>query len=341
MATPRPARHPAPSAPSAWRQWWLQRLRPSDDLELTHRNLYILPTRAGMMLGLTLLLLLVASINYQLNLGYLLTFLLTGCAVVALHLTHRNLRGLRFHLVSPDPVFAGQSVRVLVRLHNPQAQARYGLGLSWMGWPGQPSPDPTWTDVDAGQQSQVELHWPVQQRGFTPLPALLVQTHFPLGTTRAWHWWRPAARVLAYPCPEQDAPALPWEQGPGASRCTTQHPRAQTTQPELDWDGTRAYRPGDPLKRVLWKKVARSAEGPTPTWVVRDTEARPPSQRLWLDAAHTGLADREAALSRLCAWVLQAEQLGLDYGLRLPGLELPASHGPDHQRRCLEALACQ
>ena len=39
---------------------------------------------------------------------------------------------------------------------------------------------------------------------------------------------------------------------------------------------------------------------------------------LWLDVAHTGLDDPEARLAA-AAWVLQADRLGLDYGLRLPG----------------------
>ena len=58
------------------RRWWHDRLPLSDTLTLTQRNVYILPTRPGFMLGATLLILLVGSINYQLNLGYLLTFLL-------------------------------------------------------------------------------------------------------------------------------------------------------------------------------------------------------------------------------------------------------------------------
>ena len=56
------------------------RLPLTDSITLTQRNVYILPTRPGLMLALTLLVLLVASINYQLNLGYLLTFLLAGSA---------------------------------------------------------------------------------------------------------------------------------------------------------------------------------------------------------------------------------------------------------------------
>ena len=81
-------------ARAGFRQWWQARLPLSDTLTLTQRNVYILPTRAGFMLGATLLVLLVGSINYQLNLGYLLTFLLAGSAVVGMHVCHATLRGL-------------------------------------------------------------------------------------------------------------------------------------------------------------------------------------------------------------------------------------------------------
>ena len=72
--------------------------------------------------------------------------------------------------------------------------------------------------------------------------------------------------------------------------------------------------------------------------VSRDTQQ---TQRyeLWLDFAHTGLQDTEGRLSRLCAWVLQADRLGVDYGLRLPGVEIKPACGEAHKRRCLEALA--
>jgi uncharacterized protein (DUF58 family) len=95
----------------------------------------------------------------------------------------------------------------------------------------------------------------------------------------------------------------------------------------------RGYRRGDPLKLVVWKKAAKSDE-----LVSRDTMQ---SQRheLWLDFAQTGLADREAGLSRLAAWVLQADRLGQDYGLRLPAMQIPSGNGEAHRRRCLEALA--
>jgi len=52
------------------------------------------------------------------------------------------------------------------------------------------------------------------------------------------------------------------------------------------------------------------------------------------------LTEVEPQRSRLCAWVLAAERQGLDYGLTLPGLQITPAHGPAHQARCLEALAC-
>jgi uncharacterized protein (DUF58 family) len=95
----------------------------------------------------------------------------------------------------------------------------------------------------------------------------------------------------------------------------------------------RAYRRGDPLKLVVWKKAAKSQE-----LVSRDT-LQAQRHELWLDVAQLGLADPEARLSRLAAWVLQADKLGQDYGLRLPGQQIQPGAGEAHKRRCLEALA--
>ncbi|MBY0234095.1 MAG: DUF58 domain-containing protein, partial [Burkholderiaceae bacterium] len=81
-----------------WQAWWLARHPRSDTTELTQRNVYILPSRPGLFFCATLALLLVASINDQLSLGYLLTFLLTGAGLASMHLTHANLHGLSLDL---------------------------------------------------------------------------------------------------------------------------------------------------------------------------------------------------------------------------------------------------
>lgn len=336
------------SLQARWQLWWLRRHPGSNTQTLTHRNLYILPTRAGLMLAFTLLLLLVGSINYQLNLGYLLTFLLAGCAVVGMHVSHNNLRGLTLSLHVGDPVFAGQPAQASVTLHNPSHTHRYGIALRWLQAPnasaspaaGQQTTDtpaPVWTDAPALSDHSVQLAFPTWLRGRQAVPALVLETGFPLGTFRVWHWWRPAAEWWVYPAPELPEPPLPFNQnsedGPACAQASAPVRRSDEV------DGVRPYRRGDPLKWVVWKKAARLSENPAPQWVSRDF-AHPPSAELWLDHASCGVHDPEAIRSRLCAWVLQAERLGIDYGLRLPGLEIAPGHGPVHQRHCLEALAC-
>ncbi|MFG5408575.1 DUF58 domain-containing protein [Piscinibacter sakaiensis] len=82
------------------------------------------------MFALTLFTLLLASINYQLNLGYLLTFLLAGSGLASMHLTHGNLRGLQLHLKPVAPVHAGDAALLEVVLAAPPAARapRHGDG---------------------------------------------------------------------------------------------------------------------------------------------------------------------------------------------------------------------
>ena len=319
------ALNPAALARQKFRQWWQARLPLTDTLTLTQRNVYILPTRPGFMLAATVLVLLIGSINYQLNLGYLLTFLLAGSALAGMHVCHATLRGLSLALMQPAPQFAGSSATLAVTLGNTRRSVRHGIGLAVLDathgdhW--------TWTDVPAQGSCTVQVAFMPERRGLHPVPPLTAETRFPLGTFRVWTVWRPAAQVLVYPRPESHPPPLPAGEprAGGAARASVQNTG--------EFEGVRAYRRGDPLKLVVWKKAAKTDE-----LVSRDTMQ---SQRheLWLDFAQVGLAEREARLERLAAWVLQADKLGQDYGLRLPGQQVAPGNGEAHKRRCLEALA--
>ena len=318
-----------------FQKWFENRLPLSDHITLTQRTVYILPTRPGLMLGVTLLILLVASINYQLNLGYLLTFLLAGSALVGMHVCHGTLRGLSFSLATPSAHYAGAAATIDVKLTNDRRSSRHGIGLRVLN-----SQDKqthwTWTDVPAQNSSAVQVAFTPHQRGLHRLPALTAETRFPLGTFRVWTVWRPAAQMLVYPLPEAMPPPLP----PGEPRSGGAAATAKT-QSAGEFDGVRGYRRGDPLKLVVWKKAAKANEQShteSGGLVVRDTQ-QAQRHELWLDFMQTGASDTEHKLSRLCAWILKADRLGLDYGLRLRALEIRPGSGEVHKRRCLEALA--
>jgi uncharacterized protein (DUF58 family) len=313
-------RHPR----RTWKAWWSARLAPLERTTLTQRNIYIVPTRAGLAFGATVLVLLVASLNYQLSLGFALTFLLAGSALASMHMTHGSLRDLSLHVKPPADVFAGDSGLLEIVVTNPGA-TRHGIGV---GLDTGVRPIPLAYDEIAAQgQTVLHLAWPVATRGVHFLPVVRAESRFPFGLFKAWTLWRPAGRIVAYPRPEQPAP--PWPE-------SAAEPGAEQTMRHLgggEFDGVRAYRRGDSVRQVVWKKAARTGE-----LVSRETQqAR--QRSLWLAWSQAVGADPERRLERLCAWVLLAEQAGFSYGLRLPGVELPPDHGPQQRQAALQALA--
>ncbi len=323
----RPERHRTGPLRGRVEAWLRSRVPLTDTLRLTQGNIYILPTRAGLMFCLTLVVLLLASVNYQLNLGYVLTFLLAGSGAVSMHMTHAQLRGLTLHLKPPAAVFAGDAAALDVVLTSP-GSARFGIGLKLAG---AADASPTWIDVPALGQAPAQIRFVPMRRGGHDVPTLGIESRFPLGLFKAWAVWRPAARLLAYPTPERPAAPLPAARPlPGGVS-----PAHAADGGEIE--GVRPYRRGDPMKQVAWKKAAKALETGGEL-VSRDTRTAL-QQELWLDWQTCGALGTEERLSRLTAWVVAAHRAGIEFGLRLPRVDLPPASGDVQRRRCLEELA--
>lgn len=321
------ALNPAAFTRARFRRWWQSRLPRTDTQTLTQGNVYILPTRAGWMFGLTLVVLLLASVNYQLNLGYVLTFLLAGSGVVSMHITHATLRGLTLHLRPVAPAFAGGAAVLDIVITTP-GSARFGIGLRVLE-----ATDSTlaWLDVPAGGQAISHVTFVPPHRGRHDVPTLSAETRFPLGLFRVWTVWRPAATLLVYPKLEVGAPALP------AARPVAGGTSASRSSEGGEIEGVRGYRRGDALKLIAWKKAAQALETGAEL-VSRDTSVST-RHELWLDWAACGSLAPEERLSRLAAWTVAAARAGADFGLRLPGIELAPAAGEAQQQHCLETLA--
>ena len=100
-----------------------------------------------------------------------------------------------------------------------------------------------------------------------------------------------------------------------------------------EFAGLREYIPGDSLRTIDWRAMARG-QG-LATRIYEDYS----SQFFWLDWMQFEGVSREARLSRLCSCVLKQAEGPIDYGLRLPTGDIQPGQGEQHQLRVLEALA--
>jgi uncharacterized protein (DUF58 family) len=301
--------------------------RDAGSVLLSQRRVYILPTRAGLGFCALLLVLLVGSINYNLGLGFGLTFVAGACALVDMVQTTRNLAGLVLSPGRAPDVFAGEDAPFELRVENPTRLPRYAV---WIDFEHVPEPRQA-VDVPAGGSTTLVLRTPTRTRGWMRPPRVRLSTRFPLGLFRAWSWWQPDSRALVYPFPEQDAPPLPMLGRPS--------PDGAGSTGSDDFAGVRSYQPGDPMRYLAWRQIARldpelggqlvtkHFEGGTADELVLDFDALPP----WLD--------EELRLARMARWVLEAEQRALPYAFRLGRIRYDAALGAAHQAACLRALA--
>lgn len=289
---------------------------------LGHRRVYIVPTRLGWIYAATLGILLVGSINYALQLGFVLTFVLAGTGIAGMVHTTRNLARLAISAGRAEPVFAGEAAQFRLLLDNRARYDRPALLVRHAGSGAQ-----VVIDLAAGALGEAVLAVTAQERGWMPLGRVMLETRFPLGLFRAWSYVEPDARCLVYPRPERTPlPAPAAAAAAGASRA-----QAQGSD---DFSGLRAYQLSDSPRHVAWKAAARSDDMLTKQF------SGAAGVELWLDWSQLpGALEPEQRLSRLAGWVLAAEQAGAAYGLRLPGLELAPGRGEAHRSACLQALA--
>ncbi len=329
---------PIPAHPLALRigDWIAGRsgVEPGEVL-LDRKRVYILPTRAGAVFAAAMLVLLVASINYSLQLGFLLTFVAASMAIVGMHHTHRNLARITLRAQRADPIFAGDVATFELLVANPTVEQRlalhfgFALHLKRRGERARRRREPPgfWLDLPARGSAIARLSLPTRRRGRLACPRVRVQTSFPFGLWRAWAYYAPPLEVLVYPAPEQDAPPLPLAGGSGREG-------AGLAASGEDFAGVRPYQAGDPRKMIAWRLAARSDELP-----VKLFEA-PSGSELALDFERLPTQlDTEAKLSRLTRWVLIAEAAQLRYALALPGTAIELGSGAAHRARCLAALA--
>ncbi|MDR2093108.1 MAG: DUF58 domain-containing protein [Azoarcus sp.] len=276
------------------------------------------PTASGLVWLLAVFALLAVAINYGNNLVFALAFLLLSVWVTAGWQCRRSLSGLEW-LPAPAPeAFAGEALHISGSVRVRPGRRHGPLMLcAGRGRHRHCGPATRMRDADA-----LELSLPAPARGRRRIGDLQLFSLHPLGLWRARRAL-PDLTALVYPHPAGDRPLSGNAPSPAHRR-----------QESGDFQGVRAYAPGDSPRRINWRIYGRRDE-----LAVNSFDGGTGGRALWLDAAACE-GDLETRLSQLCQWVVAAERQGKEYGLRLgDGQDRPPGRGRTHYRACLARLA--
>jgi uncharacterized protein (DUF58 family) len=211
-------------------------------------------------------------------------------------------------------------VHFLIQLENPASDHRYAISS------GSPSRPGAIVDIAPGALATLTINRQSHQRGYLDAGKVRIETEFPLGLFVAWTWVDLSMQCLVYPVPASKAPYIP--------SMSEQSGEEQAEGIGLeDFAGLRKFQEGDSWRRISWKAAARLDE----LYSKEFTGGQP--ERQWIDWFVIEEPLLEVRLSMMARLVLDAQQAGRHYGLRLPTLEIEPSNGTDHQHRCLKALA--
>ncbi|EXI69401.1 MAG: hypothetical protein AW08_00613 [Candidatus Accumulibacter adjunctus] len=292
-------------------------------LILGQRRIFIVPSAAGILFAVVLLVMLVGAINYDLSLGHALIFLLAGLGLVAMVHSFHNLFGLRLTPGRADATFVGDLARFPLQLENPRRQQRRALELSFSAQP------VVAVDLPAEGSASITLPCLAQRRGRLDPGRITLVTRYPLGLFRAWSYIHPSWSCLVYPKPLRTP--LP----PASTATVAEYRRGDGGQE--DFAGLRARQHSDPTRHIAWKAVARRTDEQA---LLVKQFAGGASDELWLDWSLTPAdRDSEERLSILAGWIMLADEQQACYGLRLPDQQIAPATGSAHRAACLQTLA--
>ncbi len=303
-----------------WTTWLSRRIPPTRDITLNQRRVFIFLSRHGVLAALLLLSVFIAGVNYANNLLLGFSFFLGSLFVITIHHTFANLSGLRIRAISAGSAFAGEPAPFIINLSNPNGRFYHSLYLQW-------AETTEWVDV-VDQPRELTLHLGTDRRGRFHPPRLKIETFFPLGMLRAWTWLDLDLDAIVYPRPEAS------DVMPVGSGAADEAEHSMRRRPGIDdFEGLKAFTPGDPLAHVSWKHLARGQGMQVKTF------SEPVAGSDTLDYMAFQGIDKELRLSRLAWWAVRLHEARQPFGLKLPHKEIAVGQGARHLEECLVSLA--
>ncbi|MBF0263729.1 MAG: DUF58 domain-containing protein [Gammaproteobacteria bacterium] len=303
-------------------QYIARKIKPVETMTLTHRKIYILPTKEGYYFALTIILMVLAAINFSNNLIYLFTFFLIAIALLSMFYTQFNLLGVKIHSQHATPVFCGEDMNVPIVIQQTLQKHKQSMAVQIK------------INDFSHQINYVDsahLHFfqlKTTQRGYLDIPMVTISSTFPFGLFRAWSLVKLESKNLVYPQPlNYDSDLM--------GQSNSQSQREGTQKGDDEFFGLSQYIQGSSLKKVHWKMVAKE-QG----MYLKDFVEGGRALKQWFDIRDfPGHIPFEKKLNFLCYLIQQANLQSMTYGLKLYHDQTVLGTGQLHYQHCLSLLA--
>jgi uncharacterized protein (DUF58 family) len=290
-------------------------------MELRRTDITVRPTQHGFLFLGILIAMLLGSINYNNNAGFILVFLLGGMAIISLFHSYNNLVGLTLTPRHVHPVFKGDTAVFPVELRGDSIQGKtlfFKIGDT----------APIAFSKEAGDSAPVALRLPSSQRGYLVPGDIELTSVYPFGLFRLKATIPLPARGIVYPAPVPGTFPLGF-----AGDMEEGRKESSRLGPD-DFQGLKPYIPGNPIGHIAWKTLSRG-QG----LFIKDFTAETGND-IWMDLSLIKKGSLEERLSMICHRILESERQQQRYGLRLgTAFSRQPARGETHRHRCLKALA--
>lgn len=299
------------------KKWVQRRLPRCHEITLSQRQIFIFPTKEGLLFVMLLLITFIAGINYANNLILGVCFLLSGILLITIYHSYAQLSGLKIKMIDALDSEAQGQARYQVELSPTTAKSYAQIEILWQQYQ-------RVAVVDQTCVLNFDLDTP--QRGVFLPPRLLLQSSFPLGLIRAWTYIYFDQQVWVAPMQlESERNQHTYLSGDGE-----QH---NGISGQEEFQELRNYRIGESLSRVSWAHLAKGQGLLSKQFVDFHAEQQA------LDYAQMPASDHEARLSQLAYWVNQLSDQQQMFSLKLPSAILEIGQGEHHRQQALRLLA--
>jgi uncharacterized protein (DUF58 family) len=288
-------------------------------------QIYILPTRFGLVFITGAIIMILIGAGYQNNLVNLLAYFMLSLVFIGMIQTHNNLRDIKVESLEAEGGFKGTEFVVTTALKNQSQAARFNLDAGFKKL----KPKAVYENnlpLLANGTLKLRSTYPALRRGRHKLKSVRIETVYPLGLFRAWIWLPAETNYFIYPEPFGER-ELPYH-GQEDDLENSTHSKSGS-----DFHGHRKYQTGDSPRHIDWKAYARGR----PLMIKQFTDGS--SGFVQIDWSLLEGLETETRLSQLAAWVTEAQRRKLPFALQIPGTVIPRNEGLQHATRCLEALA--